>query len=156
MKADRNIGIILLAFSIFMYMETFKFPPAMLGTLGAGFFPKILFTLLGLAGIGLIIGSFMQNKKKPSGKPFSLRAAWQTHSLVILSFFLVFIYIVAMYYFGFLWATLGFMISLMWLLGPRKIKTLPLIVIISCGMTFVIYYTFLKLLQIFLPEGVAF
>lgn len=156
MKADRNIGIILLAFSIFMYIETFKFPPAMLGTLGAGFFPKILFTLLGMAGIGLIIGSLMQNKKKPSGETFSLRAALQTHSLVILSFFLVFIYIVAMYYFGFLWATLGFMISLMWLLGPRKIKSLPLIVIISCGMTFVIYYTFLKLLQIFLPEGVAF
>lgn len=156
MKADRYIGVILVAFSIFMYMQTFKFPPAMLGTLGASFFPKILFTLLSLAGIGLIIGSLIQNKKKPLEKTFSLRAALPNHSLVILSFIFVFIYIVAMHYLGFLWATLGFMISLMWLLGPRKIKSFPLIIIIACGITFVIYYSFLKLLQIFLPEGVAF
>ncbi|MGC8810295.1 MAG: tripartite tricarboxylate transporter TctB family protein [bacterium] len=156
MKADRYIGLILIVFSVFMYLQTFKFPPAMLGTLGAGFFPKILFTLLGLAGIGLIISSFIQNKERPLEKTFSLKVALQTHSLVILSFVLIFIYIVAMPYFGFLWATLGFMISLMWLLGPRKIKNLPLIIIISCGLTFVIYFSFLKLLQIFLPEGVVF
>lgn len=154
-REDKYIGIILVIFSVFMYTQTFKFPPAMLGTLGAGFFPKILFTLLGLAGVGLIIGSLFQNKKRPL-KTFSLKLAWQTHSLVILSFLLVGIYIVAMHYFGFLWATLGFMISLMWLLGPKKIRTLPLIMIISGGLTFVIYYTFLKLLQIFLPEGLAF
>lgn len=156
MKADRYLGLILVVFSAFMYVQTFKFPPAMLGTLGAGFFPKILFALLGLAGICLIVDSLIQDKKRPLGKAFSLRATWQTYSLVILSFLLVFIYIVVMHYVGFLWATLGFMISLMWLLGPRKIKSLPLIMIISCGMTFVIYYTFLKVLQIFLPEGVGF
>ncbi len=156
MKADRYIGIILIIFSVFMYTQTFKFPPAMLGTLGAGFFPKILFTLLGLAGLGLVIGSFIQKKKRPLEKTFSLKVALQAHSLVILSFVLVFIYIVAMHFFGFLWATLGFMISLMWLLSPRKIKSLPLIIIISGGLTFVIYYSFLKLLQIFLPEGVVF
>jgi len=155
-KADRYIGIILIIFSAFMYTQTFKFPPAMLGTLGAGFFPKILFTLLGLAGLGLIIGSFIQNKKRPLEKTFSLRVALQRHSLVILSFVLVFIYIVAMHFLGFLWATLGFMISLMWFLSPRKIKSLPLIIIISWGLTLFIYYSFLKLLQIFLPEGVVF
>lgn len=156
MKADKYIGAILVAFSVFMYLQTFKFPPAMLGTLGAGFFPKILFTLLSCAGVGLIITNFTQNRKRPEEETFSLKVALRAHSLVILSFLLIFIYIVAMYYFGFLWATFGFMLSMMWLLGPRKIKNLPLIIIISGGMTFIIYYSFLKLLQIFLPEGIAF
>ncbi len=128
----------------------------MLGTLGAGFFPQILFALLGLAGLGLIIGSFWPNKKSSPAKGSSFIEALHAHSLVILSFVFVFIYIIAMYYFGFLWATLGFMIACMWLLGPRKMKALPLIILVSCGLTFIIYFSFLKLLQIFLPEGVVF
>lgn len=156
MKADRYIGLILVVFSVFMYVQTFKFPPAMLGTLGAGFFPKILFTLLAGAGISLVLSSFMRKERSLATDGASLKTILQTHSRVIWSFVLIFFYIIAMYYFGYLWATLGFTISLMWLLGPRKIKNLPLIIIVSCGMTFIIYYSFLKLLQIFLPEGVVF
>ncbi len=156
MRADKYIGIILIVFSAFMYGQTLQFPPAMLGTLGAGFFPKIIFTLLGGAGIGLFISSFRRGDQGLARGRSSFKKILQTHSRVIWSFILIFFYIVAMYYFGYLWATLGFMICLMWFLGPRKIKVLPLLFIISCGMTFIIYYSFLKLLQIFLPEGVAF
>lgn len=155
-KADRYIGLILIIFSVFMYTQTFKFPPAMLGTLGAGFFPKILFTLLAIAGMGLILSSFIKKNEGLGAGKSSLKTILQAHSRVIWSFTLIFFYIIGMSYFGYLWATLGFMVSLMWFLGPRKLKNLPLIIIISCGMTFIIYYSFLKLLQIFLPEGVVF
>lgn len=155
-KADRHIGIILIIFSSFMYIKTSQFPPAMLGTLGAGFFPKILFTLLALTGIGLIITSFRKKNEGSTAGQSSLKTVFQDYFRVIWSFTLIFFYIIAMYYFGYLWATLGFMISLMWFLGPRKVKNLPLLIIISCGVTFIIYYSFLKLLQIFLPEGTVF
>ena len=40
MKADKVIGLILIAFSIFMYIQADRLPPALFGTLGAGFVPK--------------------------------------------------------------------------------------------------------------------
>ena len=53
MKADKVIGLILVAFSIFMYIQADRLPPALFGTLGAGFVPKILFIIL--AGCGAIL-----------------------------------------------------------------------------------------------------
>lgn len=158
MQRDKVIGLIIIAFSAYMYLQCLKFPPALLGTLGAGFFPKILFTLLGLAGIALTLSGFRGDKRRgasPESKT-SLKLIWQSHSRVIISFVVIFIYIGAMHYFGYLSATLGFMLVLMWILSPRQMKNVPLILIISCGMTFIVYFSFLKLLQIFLPEGILF
>jgi hypothetical protein len=167
MKEDKIIGIILIAFSAFMYSQTLEFPEAVFGTKGAGFFPKILFSLLALAGAALTASAFMRDRKKTGGPQAGekgremlfrdrVKNSLDSHSQVILSFFLVFVYIVIMDYFGYLVATLAFMVTLMWYLGPRSRRKIPLILVISCGMTFVIYFSFLELLQIFLPEGSLF
>jgi putative tricarboxylic transport membrane protein len=167
MKEDKIIGVILIAFSAFMYSQTLEFPEAVFGTKGAGFFPKILFSLLALAGAALTASAFIRDRKKKGvppadGKvpeiPFRDRVknSLRSHSQVILSFFLVFVYIVIMDYFGYMVATLAFMVTLMWYLGPKNRREIPLILVISCGMTFVIYFSFLQLLQIFLPEGSLF
>jgi hypothetical protein len=167
MKEDKIIGIILIVFSAFMYYQTLEFPEAVFGTKGAGFFPKILFSLLALAGAALIASAFIRGRKKNGGPqagrkgpelPFRDRVgkSLRSYSQVILSFTLVFVYIVIMDYLGYMVATLAFMLSLMWFLGPKRRKDIPLILVISCGMTFIIYFAFLELLQIFLPEGSLF
>ncbi len=167
MKEDKIIGIILIIFSGFMYSQTLDFPEAVFGTKGAGFFPKILFSLLALGGAALTVGAFIRERKKAGGPqagekgpevPFRdrVRNSLRNHSQVILSFFLVFVYVVIMDYFGYMVATLAFMVTLMWYLGPKSRKEIPLILVISCGMTFIIYFSFLELLQIFLPEGSLF
>jgi hypothetical protein len=167
MKEDKVIGIILIVFSAFMYTQTLEFPEAVFGTKGAGFFPKILFSLLALAGAALTASAFIRDRKKTIGPPAGgkspdipfrdrVKNSLDSHSQVILSFFLVFVYIVIMDYFGYLVATLAFMVTLMWFLGPKRRRGIPLILVISCGMTFIIYFSFLELLQIFLPEGSLF
>jgi hypothetical protein len=120
-KEDKVIGIILVVFSGLMYYKTLEFPPAMFGTLGAGVFPQILFTLLGLAGAALIITAFLRERKKgdgekagkerPAGTPVwnTFKESLHYHSHVIASFFLFFCYIVLMSYFGYTIATLIFM-----------------------------------------------
>jgi hypothetical protein len=167
MKEDKIIGIILIVFSAFMYSQTLDFPEAVFGTKGAGFFPKILFSLLALAGAALIANAFIRERKKTGGSPAERKGpappfrdrvgkSLSSYSQVILSFTLVFVYIVIMDYLGYMVATLAFMVTLMWFLGPKRRKDIPLILVISCGMTFIIYFAFLELLQIFLPEGNLF
>jgi len=167
-KQDKVIGIILVVFSGLMYYKTLEFPPAMFGALGAGVFPQILFTLLGLAGAALAITGFIRDRKrndgeKPEkGKPRETQF-WNTikeslhyHSHVIISFFCFFCYIVLMSYFGYTIATLIFMPILMWILGPRNRRAIPITIIVSLGMTFVMYFAFVEFLKVFLPEGSLF
>jgi putative tricarboxylic transport membrane protein len=167
MKEDKFIGVILIIFSVFMYTQTLDFPAAVFGTMGAGFFPKILFTLLALSGVALTIGGWIRDRKqakamdgrqKASGTESwkKFKASLKDHSLVIMSFFFVFGYILFMEYFGYMIATLLFMLTLMWFLAPKGHKGIPLIIIVSCAVTFIIYFSFQELLQIFLPEGILF
>ncbi|NIS59500.1 MAG: hypothetical protein GTO13_01995 [Proteobacteria bacterium] len=168
MKEDKVIGIILVVFSGFMYYKTLEFPPAMFGALGAGVFPQILFTLLGLAGAGLTITGFIRDREKGEDATAEKREArispilnkfkesLHYHSHVIISFTLFFCYIVLMSYFGYTIATLIFMPILMWILGPRKRRAIPITIIVSLGMTFVMYFAFVRFLKVFLPEGSLF
>lgn len=63
MKADKVIGLILIAFSIFMYVQADRLPPALFGTLGAGFVPKILFIILAGCGAVLTIQCLIRERK---------------------------------------------------------------------------------------------
>jgi len=168
MKEDKVIGIILTIFSALMYYKTLEFPPAMFGTLGAGFFPQILFTLLALAGAALTISGFLRDRKRRDTEKTDertstgiqlgnrLKQSLHYYSHVIISFFLFLCYIVLMSYFGYTIATLMFMPVLMWILGPRNRRAIPVTVIVSFGTTFIIYLAFLKFLHVFLPEGSLF
>lgn len=168
MREDKVIGIILVIFSAFMYYKTLEFPPAMFGTLGAGFFPQVLFTLLGLAGAALTITGFLRDRKRrrgekaEEGKTLEVRfwtafkESFHYHSHVIISFSCFFWYIILMSYLGYTIATLVFMPILMWILGPRNRRAIPITIGVSLGMTFVIYFAFLKFLKVFLPEGSLF
>ena len=44
----------------------------------------------------------------------------------------------------------------MWILGPRNKRAALITVLTTLGVTFIIYYSFLKLLRVFLPEGSLF
>ncbi len=168
MREDKIIGIILVIFSGLMFYKTLEFPPAMFGALGAGVFPQILFTLLALAGAGLIISGFLRDRKRDKGEGVERGKQrtiqfWNTckeslhyHSHVIISFFLFFCYVILMSYFGYTISTLIFMPILMWILGPRTRRAITMTIVVSLGMTFIIYFAFLKFLRVFLPEGSLF
>ncbi len=169
MKEDKIIGLILIAFSIFMYVQADRLPPALFGTLGAGFVPKILFTILAGCGAVLTIQSLIRERKARAAgidlqpdkagceeSRFKVKAFFKYYQYVIFGFIAFLTYVVLMYYLGYPISTLIFMPVLMWVLGPRNRKAVLVITLTTLSVTFVIYYSFLKLLRIFLPEGSLF
>jgi hypothetical protein len=168
MREDKIIGIILVIFSGLMFYKTLEFPPAMFGSLGAGVFPQILFTLLALAGAALTVTGFIRDRKKDEDATAEkgeartspivnrFKESLHYHSHVIISFTLFFCYVILMSYFGYTISTLIFMPILMWVLGPRNRRAIPITIIVSLGMTFIMYFAFLKFLKVFLPEGSLF
>ena len=169
MKSDKVVGIILIAFSIFMYIQADQLPPAMFGTLGAGFVPKILFSILAVCGAVLTIQSLIRERKAnasradlqsedagPAEPGIKVREFIKYYQYVFFGFLAFLAYVVLMYYLGYPISTLVFMPVFMWVLGPRNKKAALVTVLTTLGVTFVIYYSFLKLLKVFLPEGSVF
>ena len=168
MKEDKVIGIFLVIFSIFMYVQAEKLPEGIFGTLGAGFFPKILFAILGISGVVLTAGTIFREKRylKKEGSSVQekktatfIQRVWERidyHQYVLLAFLAFFVYVLLMYYAGYLLSTAFFMLVLMWILGPRTKKSAVVIVLTTFAVTFGIYFSFLKLLDVFLPSGTLF
>ncbi len=169
MKEDKVIGLILIAFSIFMYIQAERLPPALFGTLGASFVPKILFIILAGCGTILTIQSLIRDRRLRASKAdlpagdagpeesrFDAMAFFRHYRYVIFGFLAFLAYVVLMYYLGYLIATLIFMPAFMWILGPRTKKAALVTALTTLCVTFVIYYSFLKFLKVFLPEGSLF
>jgi len=169
MKEDKVIGLILIAFSIFMYIQADRLPPALFGTLGAGFVPKILFAILAGCGAVLTTQSLIRDRKAraaeaevqsdqvaPAAPGFTVTGFLKYYQYVIFGFLAFLAYVVLMYYLGYPIATLIFMPVFMWVLGPRNKKAALITTLTTLGVTFIIYYSFLKLLNVFLPEGSLF
>ncbi len=169
MKEDKVIGLILVAFSVFMYVQADRLPPAMFGALGADLVPKILFAVLAVCGAALIVQSLIgERKAKASGADsppenvggggvlLKTKALIGYYQYVIFGFLAFLAYVILMYYLGYPIATLIFLPVIMWVLGPRNKKSVVVIILTTLGVTFIIYYSFLKLLNVFLPEGSLF
>jgi hypothetical protein len=169
MKEDKVIGLILIFFSAFMYVQADRLPPALFGALGADLVPKILFITLAICGAVLIAQSLIRERKaKVSGVDSQLenadrrglllktKALLGYYQYVIFGFLAFLAYVILMYYLGYPIATLIFLPVIMWVLGPRNKKSVVVIILTTLGVTFIIYYSFLKLLNVFLPEGSLF
>ena len=159
MKQDKVLGLILLLFSAFMYYQAEQLPEAMFGALGADVFPKLLFILLALGGLGLIIQAFRKERKlaregrKLEKKPGPGLAHYKN---VIIGFGFFLVYVALMYYVGYVIAALVFLPGFMWILGPKTKKSALIIGAVTLGLTFSLQYLFLNLLKVYLPEGSIF
>lgn len=169
MKEDKVIGLILIFFSVFMYVQADRLPPALFGALGADLVPKILFITLAICGAVLTAQSLIRERKaKVSGVDSQLENAGRRglrlktkellgyYRYVIFGFLAFLAYVILMYYLGYSIATLIFLPVIMWVLGPRNKKSVLVITLTTLGVTFIIYYSFLKFLKVFLPEGSLF
>ena len=92
----------------------------------------------------------------PEQPRFAVKAFLQYDQYVIFGFLAFLAYVILMYYLGYPIATLIFMPVFMWVLGPRNKKAALVTTPTTLAVTFIIYYSFLKLLNVFLPEGRLF
>lgn len=162
MKQDRILALILLAFSIFMYLEADRLPPAMFGALGADLFPKLLFVLLALAAITLFVQRTVKlrrqavESKRPASGAVARAHDFAYYRNVIIGFVAFLGYVILMYLVGYVLSSLIFLPVLMWLLGPRTKRSAVAILVVTFGLTFGMYFGFAQVLKIFLPSGLLF
>ena len=146
-KADLTISGILFLASVYLYYVADCIPtPVQFKDVGAGIWPKIVFTCLILACIILFITTLRtkDGEKTVSGKEE------MTHLLMPVS--LCAFYVIAMKWVGFLVSSMIFSFVYMYFVGCRKKAA---IVIISLAVPFLVGLIFLKLMYIPIPKGVG-
>jgi len=149
-KANIIISIILIAFCSFFAFLTARLPERNLpNTLGINFMPwTLLIILFSLSVILLLKNAYASPKGKP-GPGITLREVAGVIFLTVVVYF----YVRAMSYIGFLLMTPVFIAILMLSSGARKWKG---IVAVSILATVGIYFFFQKVFQVQLPGGLIF
>ena len=148
---DRLLGVIMVIFSILMYRESLKLTQkAQWDVIGPAFFPKFILAVILCLSILLIYNSFRhQDDSKIPGTKNDLSL-----------FALVFIYgvmgayIYLMQILGFLISSFLFLLTMQWFLSGCNNRHLGNMVLISIVSAFVVYYTFVNYLGVFLPRGI--
>ncbi len=146
-KADLTISGILFLASIYLYyVADCISTPEQFKDVGAGIWPKIVFTCLILACIVL----FITTLRKKDGEKTGSGKEGMTHLLMPVS--LCAVYVIAMKWVGFLVSSMVFSFVYMYFVGYRK---KAMIVIISLAVPFLVGLIFLKLMYIPIPKGIG-
>lgn len=137
---DVYSGFGLLVFSVAGYIYSLGLKGTAVSKLTSGFFPKLIFIIIALCGVGLIYQGWKRADKKPLPS-----FAWNKLIPMLIIFI---IYALSLYFFKFRIGSMLFMFVTMLFLGERKPVLLITIPIIS---SFGIYYLFTKAFLVVLP-----
>lgn len=156
MRSDLYTGAFTCALSIIMFCIATKLPEGMFGTLGAGFFPKIIFGALAVCSFTLMVKTFIVHFVRNKSKAQTTSFPFAKYQIVAVAFVLFFLYVLGLSYVGFIIASIVFLPALMWTIGPKTKASLVPIVLTSTGITAVTYISFTHFLKVFLPSGSLF
>ena len=150
-QGDLLIAIGLLVFTFVLYGLTYKFSGYTMEEnphdVGPTFMPRLMLIIMGIECMGLAIASGLKIlRSTESATP--LPKVLQARPFIMLAAFLLYIWLTTL--FGFLIATVAFMLLSLILLGVRNLWTLLLV---PPTITTAIYFLFSRLLNIFLPVG---
>jgi hypothetical protein len=148
--ADLATAAVLLAGIGFVYRESLNIDTSMNYASGPLFFPYVLLIAIGLLSLCLGARSidFSSAERPARGQRRFEPAALFLQSACI---GLVVVYLTALPRFGYVPCTIVFLFGSMLLLGPRSVKSAALYSVVSCAVTGGLYYTFARLLSLFLP-----
>jgi hypothetical protein len=149
-RANIIISIILIVFGVFFASLTSRLPDRNLpNTLGGAFMPWLMVILLLFLSILLLVKNIISGAEIKRVDNISLKDGLR----ILLLTTIVFIYVNAMQFFGFLLTTPFFIISLMLISGSKNWKQIVLVSLAGSG---AIYFFFHKLFQVPLPGGKIF
>lgn len=153
-QADLLMGCVLLGLSIFLYVWTFNFGGYQLEKVpfdpGPAFMPRLLLIALGLESLVLIISAATRRLAQGEATQY-IKAVFQVRPMIILAAFLTYIYLTEL--FGYIIATMAFMLLAFFLLRVRGVWSLLLI---PPAITAATYFLFGTVLNIYLPSGSLF
>jgi putative tricarboxylic transport membrane protein len=149
-KRDFITSVVLLIVAALAWRESYKIPKLVFtDNVGSAFFPRIVITLIAIMSVILMIGSFRakprtSTEREPKGRTRDLLIRVAVFGLLIA-------YVALLPKLGYTWATMGFLVLLMLLLGPVTLKSVLTMVVVTICTTLGIEYVFGTLLRVFLP-----
>ena len=165
-RCDLIIGLLLLVFCGVVFYETFGLTSHFLLPISPSFFPRVWIALLGLFSLLLIVSNLRRGKSSVGNAPAEpveesrvaefIKQRIKHYRLVIYSLATFLAYILSLSVLGFLFSTMLFLALLQWILGPRQIRQLPFLLVISIVSAYAVHWIFQGYLHVFLPEGILF
>lgn len=161
MRVDLILSALFTAFGAWMYWEATALPKGLFGTLGPGFFPKVILAPFTILCAILTIRLFLKWLRAPKkdATPEEERISWfKRYRFVLIGFTLFFLYLLGLKWLGFILSTLIFMPVFMWTLAPpeRGWGTVRVVAFTTALLTFGLYGLFTYAFQVMLPPGVIF
>lgn len=153
MHRDAAVGGLLALLSVFLLWETREIPHPPFVPLGPAFYPRAVLSVFFLLSLVLLVSGLR------AGRPVRGwdRRAWFARYRVILGSFLLFgLYVLAMPALGYLLSTGLYTATMQWLLGRRGLRRLPGIVAVAVGTSTGTYVVFQLYLHVLLPRGILF
>mgnify|MGYP000871621603 FL=1 len=157
-KMDMIAGIFLFVFSVIMYYASFSIKILMVSRIGSRFVPQLLAIAMGILSLVLVVQSLLrmkteeiQAREKKGGS-----AAWSLRDTVPIwgTFLALIVYAVTFEPLGFIVSTTLYLLVQFYLL-TSMVKRKHLVFLISAVLTsVVVYFIFVKVFYLMLPEGI--
>ncbi len=155
MRRDTAIGVGLLAFCALLFWQAGLVSAPPFVPIGPAFYPRVVLVLL--AGLALwLIAEDLLRGRAPARKAAKPAGPAPNYRKVLLGFIVFWGYVASLSLVGYLASTFLFVLGLSWSIGPRNVRELPKLVVISVGTTLATYLIFEKYLYVFLPRGMFF
>jgi len=148
--SDIIVCLIIIASSVFFYVQTFSFPSiAGYEEMGPEFWPRLTLTGIVILALIIMIGSILERRRGTSPKVESKEKKNTARAVVCAG--ILFFFIISISYIGFLLSAFLSMMVLAYVLGERNKLLLLFFSFVMVGM---IYLSFGKLLFVPMPRGV--
>jgi putative tricarboxylic transport membrane protein len=147
---DGIAGLILLAISLVLLVQSFQLPSLPIVPVGPGFYPAIVLSFMAAASALLVL----QDLLKPRESAEAGGAPRRNYRLVVIAFAIVGAYVTLLPLLGFRLATVLFVAALQAALGrPRTVRDWSVLAAIALGTAAVSYFIFERYLLVLLPRG---
>ncbi|MGH7408348.1 MAG: tripartite tricarboxylate transporter TctB family protein [Candidatus Methylomirabilales bacterium] len=155
MGRDGVAGLLLLALSAVLAVQTGQIPRTPFLPLGADFFPRVLLVILAAGSLLLLALDILRHRRQGATREGLRR--FRDVPRTIPAIFAVFAgYVFLMPILGFVLATLAFVAVAQPLLGPHRPRDLPRIALVAVGTATLTHLIFERYLHVFLPRGLLF
>jgi hypothetical protein len=147
---DGIAGLVLLAISLVLLVQSFQLPSLPIVPVGPGFYPAIVLSFMAAASALLVL----QDMLKPRESAAAGGAPRRNYRLVVIAFAIVGAYVALLPLLGFRLATVLFVAALQAALGrPRTARDWAVLAAIAIGTAAVSYFVFERYLLVLLPRG---
>jgi putative tricarboxylic transport membrane protein len=151
MHRDAVVGGLLALLSVVLLWETREIPHPPLIPIGPAFYPRVILSIFLVLSVLLLVSGL---RARAPRRDWDGRAWFSRYRLILGSFALFGLYVLAMPVLGYLLSTGAFTLAMQWLLGRRGLRQQPWVLGVAVGTALTTYVVFERYLYVLLPRGI--